>query len=119
MKIQMKMTGAGRIRRVFTERRHAADSVMYSVEYTADHAIPVHENLDAYHAPPTQAKFLEQPFRELRPDMTEFIADAMNRGQTMRQGAFRAVQKLLAVSRRLAPIETGELRRLSRINREK
>ena len=41
------------------ERR--GDVIEATVEYTADHAAPVHENLDARH-PAGQAKFLQEPF---------------------------------------------------------
>jgi hypothetical protein len=43
-----------------------AAKVVYEVGYTAPYAIFVHENLELYHAPPTQAKYLEQPARELK-----------------------------------------------------
>ena len=119
MKILLKVSGMGNVTRVLRQREHSAESVMYSVEYTAPHAIIVHEDLDAYHDPPTQAKFLEAPYRALRRDMVEFIRDAMNRGQTLRQGAFRAMQKLLRASRFFVPVETGELKASGRINREK
>lgn len=43
------------------------------VTYLANYAIYVHENLDSYHKPPTQAKFLERPAIEYREDMREII----------------------------------------------
>lgn len=36
------------------------------IEYTAPHAVPVHEDLEKKHAEPTQAKFLETASREMR-----------------------------------------------------
>lgn len=44
------------------------------VAYTQQYAIYVHENLEAYHKPPTQAKFLEQPMRQYRRDIAKKIA---------------------------------------------
>lgn len=118
MRLKVHISGAGRVTRMFKQREIAAESVSYSVEYTAEHAIPVHEDLDAYHEPPTQAKFLEAPFRALRKDMTDYIADAIRKGRTMRQGAYQAMRKLLSVSKMLCPIDTGELRGSARINSE-
>lgn len=43
------------------------------ISYGANYAIFVHENLEAQHAAPTQAKFLEQPARELRPRVVQII----------------------------------------------
>lgn len=40
------------------------------------YAIHVHENLNAYHKPPTQAKYLERPFRNAAPKFAPRIAAA-------------------------------------------
>lgn len=40
----------------------------------ADYAEIVHENLNAYHAPPTQAKYLEQPLNEAKKGFEDRIA---------------------------------------------
>lgn len=42
----------------------------------AGYAIHVHENLNAYHRPPTQAKYLERPFRAAAPRFAPRIAEA-------------------------------------------
>jgi hypothetical protein len=44
-----------------------------AVIYDAEYAIYVHENLDAYHEPPTQAKWLEETLRTYRGDISEAI----------------------------------------------
>jgi len=38
-----------------------------------DYAIPVHEDLDVSHAPPTQAKYLQQPLEEDAQDIERSI----------------------------------------------
>lgn len=43
----------------------------------APYAVSVHENLNAYHSPPTQAKFLEQPALEARETMPGRLAYTM------------------------------------------
>lgn len=49
-------------------------TVVY-VFYTADYAIYVHEIIENFHEPPTQAKFLEQPAREKQPEMARIIRE--------------------------------------------
>lgn len=53
----------------------------------ADYAVPVHEILEAKHAPPTQAKFLEQPVLEnaqtLAPNMEASIRLVAQRNGTV------------------------------------
>lgn len=46
------------------------------VHYGRDalYAVYVHENLDARHAPPTQAKYLEQPVRQKQKEIRLIIA---------------------------------------------
>lgn len=46
-----------------------------SVVYEAEHAVIVHEDLEARHEPPTQAKFLEQPLREYRQEVKDIIRE--------------------------------------------
>jgi len=43
------------------------------VGYTANYAVYVHENLQARHKPPTQAKYLEQPAREKKDKIFRII----------------------------------------------
>jgi hypothetical protein len=47
----------------------------YGTGESADYAVIQHENLQYRHAPGRQAKYLEQPFRELTPQILEKIAD--------------------------------------------
>jgi len=44
-----------------------------SIKYTADHAVPVHEDLQAYHTYPTCAKYLERAIRETRGTCTSIM----------------------------------------------
>ncbi len=48
-------------------------------QIAAQYAVPVHERLDQYHAPPTQAKYLEQPVLEFIPRFGETIAASISR----------------------------------------
>lgn len=49
--------------------------------YGVSYAVKVHEDLEAYHAPGKQAKFLEQPAREKRQELIEIIAKHTKAGQ--------------------------------------
>ncbi len=56
----------------FTRKVGSGFSTDVQVGYTQEYAVFVHENLEAHH-PIGQAKFLEQPARDLRPDMIALI----------------------------------------------
>jgi len=45
--------------------------------YSAEYAIYVHENLSAYHAPPTKAKFLEDPVRRSMPGFANRVGERL------------------------------------------
>ena len=49
------------------------DEINLNLGYSADYALPVHENLLAEHKPPTQAKFLEVPLINHAPEMMEEV----------------------------------------------
>lgn len=56
---------------------HQGETVTVVLSYggaAAPYAVSVHENMNAYHAPPTQAKFLEQPALEARETMPGRLA---------------------------------------------
>lgn len=50
----------------------------------AQYAVPVHERLDQHHAPPTQAKYLEQPVLSYAPRLGPTIAASIRIGETER-----------------------------------
>lgn len=81
-----------------------------TVTYTAPYAVYVHEDLEAFHPGGGQAKFLEQPARQYRPDMINIVRRTLRRrGGTLRRGLSLAGQFLLRKSRELVPIDTGFL----------
>jgi isocitrate dehydrogenase len=53
-----------------------------SIEYRTPYAVYVHEDLDATHAPPTQAKFLEKAIRESNGDLYSIIVDGQGQKVT-------------------------------------
>lgn len=54
----------------------------------SEYAVPVHEIIEAYHEPPTKAKFLEDPVYEHASMMEPFLAAGMRDGGTERVLAF-------------------------------
>ena len=59
-------------------------STKATVQYTVWYAIYVHENLEAEHAPPTQAKFLSVPAYRERPRMNQIIWEEINKAKIKR-----------------------------------
>jgi hypothetical protein len=80
------------------------------VGYTADYAIYVHENKKAYHKPPTSAKFLEIPFREMQPKVSILVKEGLKHGMDIPTILLTLGNQLLRASLILCPIETGALR---------
>lgn len=99
------------------------DEVIVVVGYSAASAIYIHENIEmkrrglprpqgrgVYWGPAGQAKFLEQPAREMRGELGKMIAADRKRGLTLKQALLRAGLRLQAASQRLVPVDTGNLR---------
>lgn len=70
----------------------------------------VHENLEARHPNGGQAKFLEQPMRELRGEMQMIIKNTLRAGHSLRQAVTTALLFLQAESQELVPVDTGVLK---------
>ncbi len=97
------------------------------VGFTARYAVYVHENTEmvlegqprrppatgVYWGPNGQAKFLEQPARELSNDGTlgRIVAQAVKAKKTLAQGVLLAGLRLQRESQKLVPVVTGNLRR--------
>jgi hypothetical protein len=79
------------------------------VGYTAPHAVLIHEDLTMPHQN-GQAKYLEQPYRQRRRALVTLMLETARRTGSLAQGALAAVRALLAASRPLVPVDTGELR---------
>ncbi len=80
------------------------------VGYEAPYAVYVHENLEANHPNGGQAKYLEQPARELRREMKDIIARSINAKNGLEEGMMRAGELLMEASKELVPVDTGFLR---------
>lgn len=87
------------------------DDVSCVVGFTQKYALVVHENLQANH-PTGQAKFLEQPARELGNDGTlaGIIKQVMQQGKPLSQGLLLAGLRLQREAQLLCPVDTGALK---------
>lgn len=81
------------------------------VGYAADHALLVHEDLGAYHAPPTQAKYLTGPAYRYRKQAAAEVRKALREGLTFRQAVLAGARFILKKSKEVVPVDTGELKR--------
>lgn len=93
-------------------RKKAQDvggNVSVVVGYSQAYAVYVHEDLEAHH-PVGQAKFLEQPARELRQELGKTVRDGLKRGLTLEQSLVMAGLRLQRDSQQLCPVDTGALR---------
>lgn len=87
----------------------AQQSVDVIVGYTAEYAIHVHEDLEAYHSN-GEAKYLERPFKELGPTLFKIVVTAMKGGATVEQALLLAGLRLQRESQKLVPVDTGNLK---------
>lgn len=86
-----------------------AKDINVRVGYTAAYAVHVHENTQAFHRV-GQAKFLEQPARELQGELAKVVVEYSKRGATLAQALFVAGLKLQRESQKLVPVHTGALK---------
>ena len=98
----------GELQARITKSRKSDLSV--TVGYTQEYAVYVHENLEAQHAPGKQAKFLEQPARELQPELKEMIGRLSKQKKPLEQVLLLAGLRLQAASQRIVPVDTGALK---------
>jgi hypothetical protein len=83
--------------------------VVVVVGFTQSYGIYVHENLGANH-PVGQAKFLEQPAREMAGDIATVVRTALKRGATLEQSMLLGGLRLQRESQKLVPVDTGALK---------
>ena len=125
----LRVEGVDKILQQIGERvkKTAQDlNAVVAVGYSTAYALYVHENIEmkwrglprrhpakgVYWGPKGQAKFLEQPFRELnRSGVTgDIVRKALLRGATMSQALVLAGLRIQRDSQKLVPIDTGTLK---------
>jgi len=112
MPVKSSIKGLGKLLVQFRELgRKLTDRTRVSVivGYTASYALVVHEDLTAFH-PVGQAKYLEEPFRNLRKELADIVNRSMARGADLPNSLLLAGLYLQRESQKLVPVDTGALK---------
>ena len=113
---KLTLEGQQKVYQLFKRNTLSGRSYLHvKVTYTTPYAVYVHEDLTKYHAPPTQAKFVEQPFRQLRPQMVEAVAKKLKQRKSLEDALMVAGRMLYEASQVLVPVDTGALKASGRI----
>jgi hypothetical protein len=105
------IVGAGKVIKALRAKADKARldwQASLQVGYAAPYAVFVHEDLEKVH-PVGQAKFLEQPARQLHKHLAALLAARLRTG-TVRAALEEAGKVLLATSLPLVPVKTGRLK---------
>lgn len=105
----MKIENLNKLKESLKKRGKGTGKVSVTVGFTQSYAIHVHENLHSRH-PVGQAKYLEQPARELQGVLGKVVVATMVQGNTLEQGLVNAGLRLQREAQKLTPIDTGALR---------
>lgn len=89
--------------------RYGNSEPIVRVGYTQSYALYVHENLEAHHKV-GQAKYLEQPARELSGTLVGIVKTALHAGKNLAQALVLAGLRLQRESQLLVPVDTGALK---------
>lgn len=100
----MRVLGLKSLKRKIDALIKSAKDVSVVVGYSASYAIYVHE----LHR--SKAKFLENPAREMIPDLQKTITTMTSRGFTLQQALMTAGLQLQRASQLLVPVRTGNLK---------
>ena len=112
MVVVVKIEGVDRVLRALEheakKRFESPNAIKGSVivGYTANYALYVHEDMEARHAPGKQAKYLEQPARELNNSgkLGATIRTALAGGAKMEQALAIAGLKIQRASQQIVPV---------------
>lgn len=80
-----------------------------TVGYTANYALPVHENLKSKHSV-GEAKFLERPAREKANELAGIVKRTFAKTKDLAKSLLLAALRLQRESQKITPIDTGALR---------
>ena len=106
----VKITNLGGVLRTLRNLAKKGTTTSVKVGYNTEYAVYVHENLEANHPNGGQAKFLEQPAREMRADLAHGVENDLKNGMSLEDALWRAGLKLQGASQKLVPVDTGNLR---------
>lgn len=126
MKVKARVYGTKKLQAVLSAKMREMQKTAASrvvVGYSAPYAMYVHEavgmvlqglprpsGIGNYWDPNGQAKFLEEPTRLYAKDMGAFICRLMRQRSTLLLALLKAGQILLRESKKLVPVEYGDLK---------
>lgn len=99
---------ASNLKRIREQQKRQRKST-FAITYTAPHAAKIHEDMEMPHTN-GQAKFLEIPLRLHGKKITRMVKELMKQGKTLRKALLEVAYWLLEESKKLVPVDTGELR---------
>jgi hypothetical protein len=109
----MKVTGIKetqkKLKELKTKYSDVGEKPTVVVGFTQQYAVFVHEDLEAYHAV-GQAKYLEQPARELGSIIGELVGKVIKKGGTFIQGLLIGGLRLQREAQLLTPVDTSALK---------
>lgn len=107
-----RIDGVDRLRAKIRELERKAKDISNAgvvVGYSQNYALFVHENLDANH-PVGKAKFLEDPLRRLRPELSRIVGEVYKRTKSMEKALLTAGLRLQRESQQEVPVDTSALK---------
>lgn len=103
------------------EKKAKGENVTGSISYGTHYGVYVHERLDVYHKPPTQAKFLSDPATQLANDGSSFrtIKKVYKITKSLAKAVLVALLAVFNRSQKLVPVDTGLLRSTGQVKIDK
>lgn len=98
-----------KLRKLAEGRRGRPGKKTVVVGYTQHYAVYVHENLEANH-PVGQAKYLEQPARQLASEFGRMVVAALKKKISLIKALLLVGLRLQRESQKLVPVDTGALK---------
>lgn len=105
----------GVVKQLRVMHKRTRERTAWNVSFQTYYAEWVHEDMTAYHAPPTQAKFLEEPARAYSTQMADIVRGVLALGKSFRDATYSAARFLLHQAQKITPVATGALRRSGQV----
>lgn len=105
----MRITGIKSLEQKLKRLGVRGKKVEYLVGYTQNYAVFVHENLQAHHTN-GQAKYLEQPARQLGPELGKIAGQVMTKTNNLDTAIKLPALRLQRESQKLVPVDTSALK---------
>ncbi|MCK9568736.1 hypothetical protein M0R72_07335 [Candidatus Pacearchaeota archaeon] len=89
--------------------RYGSKNPVVVVGFTQSYAVHVHENTQAHHQV-GQAKFLEQPARQLQKQLGTIVEQVTSKSKDLEKGLLTAGMRLQREAQLLTPVDTSALK---------